>query len=120
MTNKLVVLVTCRSGAQARRIARALIDQRLAACANILENPVISIYRWKQRVESARESLVIIKTTRRRFRPLRRAVERLHSYEVPEIIALPILEGSRGYLDWISESVRASAGKRRRRIPQQE
>jgi periplasmic divalent cation tolerance protein len=111
MTDKIVVLVTCRSGREARKIARALIDQRLAACANILENPVTSIYRWKQTVESARESLVIIKTTRRRFAALRRAVERLHSYDVPEIIALPILEGSRGYLDWISESIRDSAGK---------
>jgi periplasmic divalent cation tolerance protein len=113
MTDKIIVLVTCRSRGEARKIARALIDQRLAACANILESPVISIYRWKQTVESAVESLVIIKTTRRRFAALRRAVERLHSYDVPEIIALPILEGSRGYLDWISESVRRARGNRR-------
>ena len=105
MTNKIVVLVTCPSGREARRIARALVEQRLAACANILESPVASTYRWKRKVESAKEFLVIIKTARRQFPALRRAVERLHSYDVPEIIALPILEGSRGYLAWISESV---------------
>jgi periplasmic divalent cation tolerance protein len=111
MTNKIVVLGTCRSGREARRIARALVEQRLAACANILGGPVASTYRWKRRVQSAKEFLVIIKTGRRRFAALCREVERLHSYDVPEIIALPILEGSRDYLDWISESTRDSARK---------
>ena len=106
MTNKIVVLVTCRSAREARRIARALVEQRLAACANILDGPVASTYRWERTVQSAKEFLVIIKTGRRQFAALRREVERLHSYDVPEIIALPILEGSRDYLTWISESTR--------------
>jgi periplasmic divalent cation tolerance protein len=108
MTNKIVVLVTCRSAREARRIARALVEQRLAACANILDAPVASTYRWKRTVQSAKEFLVIIKTGRRQFAALRSEVERLHSYDVPEIIALPILEGSRDYLTWISESTRKS------------
>jgi len=106
MTDKIVVLVTCASAGQARRIARALVERRLAACGNVLHTPVHSIYRWKGKVASAKEALLILKTTRRRFAAVERAVRRLHTYEVPEIIAVPIAAGSRAYLDWISESVR--------------
>ncbi len=105
MTDKIVVLVMCGSIREARRIGRALVDQRLVACANILEVPVRSIYRWKGKVESAREILAVLKTSRKRFTAVEREVRRLHSYDVPEIIALPILGGSEGYLRWISESV---------------
>jgi len=116
MTDKIVVLVTCASAKEARRIADLVVKRRLAACVNILEIPVRSIYRWKQRVESARELLLVIKSSRRRFRELQRAIESVHSYEVPEIIAVPIEGGSRKYLAWLDESVRAPrAGKRRRR-----
>jgi periplasmic divalent cation tolerance protein len=108
MTDKIVVLVTCGSIREARRIGRALVDQRLVACANILEVPVRSIYRWEGKVESAREILAVLKTSRKRFTAVEREVRRLHSYDVPEIIALPILGGSEGYLRWISESVVAS------------
>ena len=108
MTDKIVVLVMCGSIREARRIGRALVDQRLVACANILEVPVRSIYRWKGKVESAREILAVLKTSRKRFTAVEREVRRLHSYDVPEIIALPILGGSEGYLRWISESVVAS------------
>jgi periplasmic divalent cation tolerance protein len=107
MTDKIVVLVMCGSAKEARKIARALVDEKLAACVNILQAPVQSVYRWKGKVESAREVLLVIKTTRRRFAALQRAVRSLHSYDVPEIIALPIAAGSRDYLDWISDSVRA-------------
>jgi len=105
MTGKLVVLVTCRSTKEAERIARALVKSRLAACGNILRSPVRSVYRWKDKIESAREFLLVIKTSRRRFAELQTAVKRLHSYEVPEIIALPIIAGSAGYLSWLAESV---------------
>ena len=105
MTDKIVVLVMCGSIREARRIGRALVDQRLVACANILEVPVRSIYRWEGKVESAREILAVLKTSRKRFTAVEREVRRLHSYDVPEIIALPILGGSEGYLRWISESV---------------
>lgn len=108
MTDKVVVLVTCESAKQARRIARALVDARLAACGNVLEAPVRSIYRWKGKVESAREYLLMIKTSRRRFAALRDTVKRLHSYDVPEIIALPIAAGSAEYLRWIDACIAVS------------
>lgn len=104
MTDKIVVLVTCGSAKEARRIARALVEKRLAACGNILEAPVRSIYRWKGKVETAKEYLLLIKTSRRRFKALQDEVKRLHGYDVPEIIALPIASGSPEYLKWISES----------------
>jgi periplasmic divalent cation tolerance protein len=107
MTDKLVVLVTCRSAKEADRIARSLVETRLAACGNILRSPVLSIYRWKEKIESAREVLMVIKTSRRRFPALQAAIKRLHSYEVPEIIALPIAAGSRAYLSWLAESLAA-------------
>jgi periplasmic divalent cation tolerance protein len=105
MRDTIVVLVTCESIREARRIGRALLEQRLVACANILEAPVHSIYRWKGRVESAKEILVVFKTIRKRFAAVEREVRRLHSYDVPEIIALPIVTGSAQYLRWIYESV---------------
>lgn len=104
MTDKLVVFVTCGSAREARKIARALVEQRLAACGNLVPR-VQSIYRWQGKVESAGEALVIFKTSRRRFPALRRAVERLHSYDTPEIIALPIAAGARKYLAWLADSV---------------
>lgn len=106
MTDKRVVLVTCSSEEEASRIARALVVERLAACVNILESPVRSIYRWKGRVETAMEHLLVIKTRRARLRALEAIVKRLHSYDTPEMIALPVAEGSRRYLAWLDESVR--------------
>jgi len=105
MTDKILVLVTCGSRKEARKIARALVEQRLAACVSEIGVPVVSTYRWKGRVESAKEFLLLIKTSKKRFAAVRDAVRKLHSYEVPEIIALPIAEGSRAYLDWITKSV---------------
>lgn len=112
MTDKIVVLVTCGSRKEARKIARALIERRLAACVNEIGALVRSTYRWKGKVESAKEFLLVIKTTKKRFAGLREAIGELHSYEVPEIIALPIVEGSPAYLDWIADSVKLA-----RRVP---
>ena len=106
MTDKIIVLVTCGSRKDARKIARALVGQRLAACVSEIGVPVASTYRWKGRVESAKEILLLIKTDKKRFAEVRDAVRKLHSYEVPEIIALSIAAGSRTYLDWIAESVK--------------
>lgn len=106
MTDKCVVLVTCASTAEARRIARAVVEARLAACVNILPGAVESVYRWKGKVETARERLLVIKTSRKRLAKLREAVSRLHSYEVPEFIALPIAAGSAAYLAWVGESLK--------------
>lgn len=100
------MFVTCGSRREALRIGRALVEQRLAACVNILQSRVDSIYRWKGKMETAREVLLIIKTSQSRFESVRRAVDRLHSYDVPEIIALPMVKGSAPYLRWISESVK--------------
>jgi len=106
LTDKCLVFVTCASAAEAKRIARALVEERLAACVNILPGAVTSIYRWKGKVESARERLLLIKTSRKRLAKLQAAVKRLHSYDVPEFIALPIAAGSRAYLTWLEENLR--------------
>jgi periplasmic divalent cation tolerance protein len=103
MTDKFVVLVTCSSMAEAQRIARRVVEGRLASCVNILPGVVHSIYRWQGKVESARERLLLIKTSRKRLAKLRTAVERLHSYDVPEFVALPIAAASPAYLAWIEE-----------------
>ena len=113
MTDKFVVLVTCSTAAEARRIARAVVDARLAACVNILPGALESIYRWKGKVETARERLLLIKTSRKRLAKLQATMERLHSYNVPEFIALPIAAGSPTYLAWIDECLEKSPrGKR--------
>jgi periplasmic divalent cation tolerance protein len=108
MSDKILVLVTCGSRKEARKIARVLVGQRLAACVSEIGVPVASTYRWKGKVESANEFLLLIKTSKRRFAAVRDAVHKLHSYGVPEIIALPIAAGSRAYLDWIATSVKAT------------
>ncbi len=101
-----VVLVTCGSRREAARIADAVVARRLAACVNVISAPVDSIYRWKGKVEKAREFLLLIKTSRRRLAALRREVEKLHSYDVPEFIALPIAAGSPKYLAWLADCLR--------------
>ena len=100
-----VVLVSCASLGEARRIGRSVVEKRLAACANVWGG-VESIYRWKGKVERAREVLVIMKTTAIRLKELEREVKRMHSYDVPEFVALPIVAGSREYLKWLVESIR--------------
>jgi periplasmic divalent cation tolerance protein len=102
--NYRLVLVACANHIQAKLIARSVVEKRLAACVNILRIPVESHYHWKGKVEKARELLLLIKTTSRRLGALEREVERLHSYEVPEFIALPIVAGSKAYLDWLDEN----------------
>lgn len=106
MGNFVVVYVTVGSSAEADRLVRVLIEERLAACVNRI-NPVQSIYRWQGKVEQSEEELLIIKTKRDLFASLERKVQELHSYSVPEIIALPILEGSEGYLKWLEEQLRS-------------
>ena len=102
-----IVLVTCGSIAEARRIGRNVVEKRLAACANLVPG-VESIYRWKGKVERAREVLVIIKTNANRLPELEREVNRTHSYNVPEFLVLPIVAGSRNYLAWLQESTAAA------------
>ncbi len=104
MTDKVVVLVTCGSNEEAERIARALVEARLAACVNIF-GPVRSIYRWEGKLNDDQEVLLLIKTSRAVFDQVRRAVEKAHSYEVPEVICLPIIDGAPNYLDWLTDSI---------------
>jgi len=99
-----VVLVTCPSRAVARRLAEVLIRRRLAACVNILPG-VESIFTWKGKTDHSREVLLLIKTTARVFDRLRRTIEALHPYDVPEIIALPLQAGHQPYLDWVHRAV---------------
>lgn len=102
----MVVLVMCGTLTEGRRIARRVVSARLAACVNIMLSPAASIYTWKGKLEKAREYLLVIKTTANRLSELEKEVKRLHSYDVPEIIALPIAAGSSKYLGWLQESVK--------------
>ena len=104
MTEAVVVLCACESEAEALGIGRALVEERLAACANVLGR-VQSIYRWQGKIEAAEEHMLLIKTTEARFRNLRDRISELHSYETPEIIAIPISDGAENYLAWIRENV---------------
>jgi len=106
-TGYVLVLVTCSSRREAQRIATNVVRRRLAACVNILGTSVRSVYRWKGKVEEAREFLLLIKTSRGRLNSLRGAISELHSYDVPEFIALPIVAGSPAYLSWLGDAVEA-------------
>jgi periplasmic divalent cation tolerance protein len=99
-----VVLVTCGSLAEARKMAQAVVEKHLAACVNVVSAPLASVYRWKGKVETAREFLLMIKTTNGKLRSLESEVSRLHSYAVPEFLVLGVDGGSRQYLKWLREN----------------
>jgi periplasmic divalent cation tolerance protein len=103
MTDKKIVLTTTATREDAGRIARALVERRLAACVNLVA--IESVYRWKDAVESAEEWLLVIKTTASAFDQVHAAIQELHTYELPECVLLPIEKGSEDYLAWIGESV---------------
>jgi periplasmic divalent cation tolerance protein len=103
--NKQLVLVTCGSIREARKIATAVLAEKLAACVNIGTAPLESVYRWKGKVETAREFLLIMKTTAPRLPALEKEIKRLHSYDVPEFVVLEIAAGSKQYLQWLEDSV---------------
>jgi periplasmic divalent cation tolerance protein len=104
VSERVVVLSSVGTAEDAARIARALVERRLAACVNVIPG-VRSFYRWKGAVEEDEERLLVIKTRRDRFEVLREALVALHPYELPEAIVLPIEAGHTPYLDWIDESV---------------
>lgn len=106
-----VCLCACPDLATARRLGRTLVDERLAACAQVLPG-IESIYRWNGAVESAAEILLILKTTPMRFDALQARLVALHPYEVPELVALPAVAGLPAYLHWVAESTRADDGAR--------
>jgi len=101
--DEFLVVYCTASPEEADALARALVQERLAACVNIA--PVRSCYIWEGKLSLNPEALLIIKTTREGFEPLKKRIAELHSYAVPEIIALPIAEGHQPYLDWLSRSV---------------
>jgi periplasmic divalent cation tolerance protein len=101
-----IVLVTCGTLAEARKIARAVVSKSLAACVNIHSAPVESVYWWKGKVETGREYLLVMKTAVRRVAALEKEVLRLHSYETPEFLVMEIAAGSHAYLKWIDTNAR--------------
>lgn len=104
MSEAVVALSTVGTAADAERIARALVERRLAACVNVVPG-LTSIYRWKGAIETDQELLLVIKTRPDRFEALRVALLELHPYEVPEVIAVPITAGHPPYLEWLARSV---------------
>ena len=103
---EIVVFVTTKNISQAKKISQALLSKKLAACVNIFSG-VQSFFWWQGKVDSAREGLLIIKSTKDRFPKLVQCVKALHSYQVPEIIALPIVAGNKEYLQWLKASCRS-------------
>jgi periplasmic divalent cation tolerance protein len=101
VTDKIVVLSTCASREEADRIAYQLVDQHLAACVSVVPG-VGSVYRWQGAVERAEEALLIVKSSRALFDPLRARIEQLNSYSTPEIVALSIVDGAEAYLNWMT------------------
>jgi periplasmic divalent cation tolerance protein len=100
--NEIVVLITTSSEDEAAKIARSLVDSKLAGCVNIIKD-IRSIYAWDGKVEDESEVLMIAKTQKALFNDLTKKIKELHSYTVPEIIAIPIVEGSEEYLKWLRE-----------------
>lgn len=107
MTGPIVALSTVANAEDAERLARSLVEKGFAACVNVVP-AVVSVYRWKGRVEREAEVLLLIKTSGERFEDLKAALLAEHPYEVPELIALPITAGSERYLEWLAASVRVT------------
>jgi periplasmic divalent cation tolerance protein len=105
MTEMIVVLVTAGSAEEAARLGRLLVEERLVACANVLSS-VRSIYRWEGEIHDDAEHLLLLKTRRALFDEVERRVRELHSYEVPEVIALDVAEGSTPYVEWVLRETR--------------
>ena len=105
MTDAIVILVTAGSEAEAEMIAKAVVEEQLAACVNILSS-MRSVYRWEGKVTDDREWLLLIKTRAERFAAVETRVKALHSYQVPEVIALPIMAGTEEYLRWLREETK--------------
>lgn len=96
----IIVLMTASSKKEAENITQKLLEERLIACANIVDN-VTSLFWWKEKIEQENETLVVMKSSEKMFKQLIQRIQELHSYEVPEILALPIVAGSQSYLDWM-------------------
>ena len=109
MTDAIVVLCACPNQEEAGRLARRLVERRLAACVTVV-SAATSYYWWQGAIESAEECLLLIKTVRGQFELLRREIESAHSYQVPEVLALPVVAGSPNYLGWLAASLEPPKG----------
>jgi periplasmic divalent cation tolerance protein len=101
-----IAIITCPSEKEAVKIKGLLLDSRLAACVNIIKR-VDSFFRWQGKMEDVSEVVLLAKTTRRKFKEIVRRVTEVHPYDVPEIIAVPIIDGNKPYLDWIDDSLKS-------------
>jgi len=101
-----VALVTCATLEESRKIARAVVEKRLAACVNIATHAVESFYTWEGKLENSSEYLLMMKTSEQRLAELQKEVLTLHSYDTPEFVVLPIVDGSEPYLKWLGDSIR--------------
>jgi len=108
VTDNVVIMVTASSRRECRKIARHLVEEKLAACVNITQ-AIESVYRWEGKLADEKEFVMLIKSKRELFPEIKAAIAKLHSYHTPEIICLPIIDGSRNYLQWIADSVKAAA-----------
>ena len=104
MITYIQVTTTAETEADAQTVANAIVEKRLAACAQIF-GPITSTYWWQGKIEIAEEWLCVIKSKEALYEKLERAIQEIHPYKEPEIIALPIIEGSKGYLDWLNENI---------------
>ena len=102
---KIIILVTTKDKAEAEKISKILLTKKLIACANLIEG-VDSHFWWQGKIDRAGETLLILKTTQSKFTDIEKEVKVYHSYEMPEIIALPIVDGNTEYLNWISDSTK--------------
>ena len=100
-TDYIIILVTCKDKQEAEKITQSLLNERLIACGNIV-SPVTSFFHWSGKIERAEECLIVMKSRMDLFSQVAERVKSLHSYEVPEVLALPIVDASKAYLDWMS------------------
>ena len=104
MTGKIVVFSACGSAEEARKLARHLVETRVAACVNVIPG-AYSVFHWEGKLEEASEWMLIVKTTRARLEALKSELRKMHSYAVPEVVAVPIVDGSEDYLEWLDREV---------------
>ena len=105
MTDKIVVLSTCATEEEGEKLARLLIEERLAACVNVIPR-MRSFYWWQGSIESSAECLLVVKSSRALFDSVKSALASAHSYEVPEVLALPIVDGSENYMNWLESNIK--------------
>jgi periplasmic divalent cation tolerance protein len=105
MPNHIVIYITTGSISEAKKIGRILVEEKLVACSNIIST-IHSIYSWQGKICDDKEALMVLKTRKKHFEQIVKRVETLHSYDVPEIIAIPIIEGSSKYMSWLNEETK--------------